>query len=105
MRNLENPSDTFVYHGHNAPVTVAKFSPSGYWVASAGKYYWLIFPVCDKTYSSVTVDDTGKVRVWSWDNPEHILKVEVPVFSGKIIDLDWDPESKRIVAVGNIFFV
>jgi WD repeat-containing protein 1 (actin-interacting protein 1) len=46
-------------------------------------------------------DDTGKVRVWSWDNPEHQLKVEVPVFSGKIIDLDWDPESKRIVAVGD----
>ena len=28
--------DGFVYHGHNAPVTVAKWSPSGYWVASAG---------------------------------------------------------------------
>jgi WD40 repeat protein len=81
VRSLEDPSDCFVYHGHNNPVTVAKFSPSGYWVASA--------------------DETGKVRVWSWDNPEHQLKVEVPVFSGKIIDLDWDPESKRIVAVGD----
>ena len=43
VRNLEDPSDCFVYHGHNHPVTVAKFSPSGYWVASA--------------------DDTGKVKL------------------------------------------
>ena len=78
---MDDPSDSFVYYGHNNPVTVAKFSPSGCWVASA--------------------DDTGKVRVWAWDNPEHTLKVEVPAFSGKIIDLDWDPESKRIVAVGD----
>ena len=42
-----------------------------------------------------------QVRVWSWDNPEHTLKVEVPAFSGKIVDLDWDPESKRIVVVGD----
>ena len=38
--------------------------------------------------------------MWSWDNPEHLLKVEVVAFSGRIIDLDWDPESKRIVVVG-----
>jgi len=81
VRSLVDPSDTFVYHGHNHPVTVAKFSPSGYWVASC--------------------DETGKVRVWSWDNPEHTLKVEVAAFSGKIIDMDWDPESKRIVVVGD----
>jgi WD40 repeat protein len=81
VRNLEDPSECFVYYGHNNPVTVAKFSPSGFWVASA--------------------DDTGKVRVWAWDNPEHSLKVEVAAFSGKIIDLDWDPESKRIVVVGD----
>lgn len=81
VRNLEDPSDCFVYRGHNNPVTVAKFSPNGYWVASA--------------------DTTGLVRVWSWDNPEHNLKVEVPVFSGRVLDLDWDPESKRIVAVGD----
>jgi WD40 repeat protein len=80
MRHLNDPSDTFVYHGHQSSVTVAKFSPSGCWVASA--------------------DESGKVRVWAWDNPEHILKVEVPAFAGRIIDLDWDSESKRIVVVG-----
>lgn len=81
VRNLENPADNFVYRGHQFPVTVAKFSPNGYWVASG--------------------DASGKVRVWSWDHPEHILKIEVPVFAGEIKDLDWDGESKKIVAVGD----
>ena len=79
VRNLQDASDTFVYHGHQSPVTVAKFSPSGCWVASA--------------------DEAGKVRVWAWDNPEHPLKVEVMAFAGRIIDLAWDAESKRIVVV------
>mmetsp|Transcript_18263 Transcript_18263/g.18333 ORF Transcript_18263/g.18333 Transcript_18263/m.18333 type:complete len:625 (-) Transcript_18263:189-2063(-) len=81
VRNMEDPSDCFVYRGHAQTATVAKFSPNGYWVASA--------------------DITGKVKVWSWDNPEHILKVEVAVFSGEVKDLDWDFESKRIIAVGS----
>ncbi|KAJ0410156.1 hypothetical protein ATCC90586_008434 [Pythium insidiosum] len=81
VRNLDDPTDTFVYKGHNEPTTVAKFSPSGYWVASG--------------------DSSGKVRIWSYDNPEHTLKIEVPVFAGEIKDLSWDPESKRVVAVGD----
>lgn len=81
IRDLENPARSFIYRGHNFPTTVAKFSPSGYWVASC--------------------DTSGKVRVWSWDHPEHLLKIEVSVFAGEVKDLDWDPESKRIVAVGD----
>lgn len=81
VRDLENPTDFFVYRGHNAAVTVAKFSPNGYWVASG--------------------DATGKVRIWSWDNPEHILKLEVQVVGGgEVKDIDWDVESRRVVAVG-----
>lgn len=80
VKNLEDPSDCFIYRGHSYPTTVAKFSPNGYWVASA--------------------DTSGKVRVWSWDNPEHILKIEVPALGGSISDLDWDMESKRIVVCG-----
>ena len=42
-----------------------------------------------------------KVRVWSWDSPEHLLKMEssvVCIFAAKkISDLDWDMESKRLV--------
>lgn len=80
IRNIENPRDCFVYRGHAYPTTVAKFSPNGYWVASA--------------------DLSGKVRIWSWDNPEHILRLELAVFAGEVYDLDWDFESKKIVAVG-----
>ena len=47
------------------------------------------------------LDTSGKVRVWSWDNPEHMTKLETPVFSGEVKDLDWDSESKKIVAVGD----
>jgi len=80
VRNLDDPNDCFVYRGHSHPTTVAKFSPNGYWVASA--------------------DTAGKVRVWSWDNPEHLMKIEVPALGGVILDLDWDFESKRIVVSG-----
>ncbi|CAM9730113.1 unnamed protein product [Chrysoparadoxa australica] len=80
-RNLEDPSQSFVYRGHNAVTTVAKFSPNGFWVASA--------------------DATGKVRVWAWDNPEHNLKIEIFGIGGAIKDLAWDGESKRIVVVGD----
>ena len=41
-----------------------------------------------------------QVRVWAWDNPEHLTKLETPVFGGGVADLDWDMESKKIVAVG-----
>lgn len=80
VRNLDDPNDTFIYRGHATTTTVAKFSPNGFWVASG--------------------DSSGKVKVWSWDNPEHLLKIEIPAFSGPVQDLDWDHEAKKIVAVG-----
>lgn len=49
----------------------------------------------------IVVDTSGKVRVWSWDNPEHMTKLETAVFSGDVKDLDWDSESKKIIAVGD----
>lgn len=81
VKNYLNPSECFVYRGHAQPTTVAKFSPNGFWVASA--------------------DTSGKVRIWSWDNPEHLTKLETPVFAAPVYDLDWDHESKKIVAVGD----
>ena len=80
VRDLENPSNTFVYRGHNANTTVAKFSPSGMYVASG--------------------DVTGKVRVWSWTHKEKLLKTEVQAFSGPVRDIDWDFENKKICAAG-----
>ena len=39
VKSLVDPSDCFVYRAHQHPVTVAKFSPNGYWVASGGQSY------------------------------------------------------------------
>lgn len=35
VRDVVKSADCFVYRGHNAKTTVAKFSPNGFWVASA----------------------------------------------------------------------
>jgi WD40 repeat protein len=35
VRSIDDQSDCFVYRGHNHAATVAKFSPNGFWVASA----------------------------------------------------------------------
>jgi FOG: WD40 repeat len=78
-RNLET-GKSFVYRGHTANVTVAKFSPSGAYVASA--------------------DVRGKLRVWSWDQQEHLCKLDIVALSGPIRDLSWDLDSQRIVVVG-----
>jgi len=77
--NIET-GKSFVYRGHAANVTSAKFSPSGAYVASA--------------------DVKGKLRVWSVDNEEHLCKLDITAFSGPIRDIAWDSESKRIALVG-----
>mmetsp|Transcript_28316 Transcript_28316/g.84777 ORF Transcript_28316/g.84777 Transcript_28316/m.84777 type:complete len:609 (+) Transcript_28316:152-1978(+) len=81
VRSLDDAGDNFVYRGHKYPVGAAAFAPNGYWVASG--------------------DEAGFLRVWSWDHPEHLLKVEVQVFAGAVKDVQWDGESKRIVVVGD----
>lgn len=80
LRSIDNPSICTQYIGHTAAVNVARFSPSGYYVASG--------------------DASGKVRVWDCVGEEMILKGEFPIISGPIKDLAWDGESKRIIAVG-----
>lgn len=80
LRNLEDPSRSVQYTDHNTQTTVAKFSPSGYYVASG--------------------DLSGNVRVWSCDTAEQILKNEVKVINGRITDLAWDADSQRIMAIG-----
>ncbi len=43
---------------------------------------------------------SGKVRVWAWNHPEHMLKFECPALGADVEDVAWDSESKRILAVG-----
>lgn len=71
----------FVYRGHSAPVTAAKFNPAGTYVASG--------------------DSRGKLRIWSYDHEEHLPKLDVQILAGAIKDISWDFEGKRIVVVGD----
>merc|ERR1711892_452104 len=80
IRNMDDPTICETYNQHQTTTTVARYSPSGFYIASA--------------------DVSGKVRVWDTVNAEHICKSELQPFSGEIKDLTWDGESKRIMAVG-----
>ncbi|OLL24980.1 putative WD repeat-containing protein [Neolecta irregularis DAH-3] len=80
LRNIDNPAFSKQYTQHVAATTVAKFSPSGYYVASA--------------------DDNGIVRIWDATREESILKNEIKVISGRVNDLSWDEDSKRVIAIG-----
>lgn len=80
IRDIDNPSICDIYTEHSTQTTVAKYSPSGFYIASA--------------------DQHGKVRIWDTTQKEHILKNEFQPFAGVIKDLAWSADSQRIVAVG-----
>ncbi|KAJ2820738.1 WD40 repeat-like protein, partial [Coemansia furcata] len=80
MRNLSDPTKSREYTGHTQTATVARFSPSGYYVASG--------------------DVAGNVRIWDAVNDTHILKSEFRPISGRINDISWDMDSQRVMAVG-----
>ncbi|KAJ7064698.1 WD40-repeat-containing domain protein [Mycena amicta] len=81
IRDLNNPLLATAYVGHVQNTTVARISPTGYYCASA--------------------DVFGTVRVWDTVGEDQVLKGEYKVISGRINDLEWDGESKRIIAVGD----
>ncbi|ERN06963.1 actin-interacting protein 1-2 [Amborella trichopoda] len=81
IRSLDNPLQALVYGEHAYQATVARFSPNGEWVASA--------------------DVSGTVRIWGRHPPDHVLKNEFRVLSGRIDDLEWSPDGQRIVVCGD----
>jgi len=81
IRDLKNPSQVIANSGHVQAATVARISPTGYYCASA--------------------DATGNVRIWDLVGEDQVLKAEYKVLSGRVNDLEWDGESKRIIAVGD----
>jgi WD40 repeat protein len=81
IRSLTDPGASVSYFGHVREATVARVSPSGSYVASG--------------------DVTGAVRIWDVAGTDQILKNEVRPIAGRINDLAWDGESKRIIAVGD----
>ncbi|MCJ1310828.1 WD40 repeat-like protein [Agyrium rufum] len=80
LRSIDNPSVSTQYTGHTTNTTVARFSPSGYYVASG--------------------DSTGTVKVWDCVG-EGTTKGTYPIIGGAISDIAWDGDSQRIIAVGN----
>ncbi len=63
IRNLANPEISDVYTQHSCQVNVAKYSPSGFYIASA--------------------DKSGRIRLWDTVNAEHVLKAEYQPISGR----------------------
>ena len=45
-------------------------------------------------------DASGKIRIWDTTQKEHILKCEYQPIAGKIKDIAWSPDSKRIAICG-----
>ncbi|OQV26168.1 Actin-interacting protein 1 [Hypsibius exemplaris] len=81
IRDINNPSVCDVYTEHSTTVNVAKYSPSGFYIASA--------------------DVSGKVRIWDTTQKEHILKNEFQPLGGAIKDLCWSPDSQRMAVCGD----
>ncbi|KAF2402348.1 WD40 repeat-like protein [Trichodelitschia bisporula] len=79
-RSIPSPNTSTAYTLHTAPTTVARFSPSGFWIASA--------------------DASGQVRVWSTSS-DGTTKGEYAILAGRINDLAWDADNQRIIAVGS----
>lgn len=80
IRDIENPAISDVYTEHSCQVNVAKYSPSGFYIASG--------------------DASGKIRIWDTVNKEHILKNEFQPIGGPIKDIAWSADNQRMVAVG-----
>ncbi|KAJ3602945.1 hypothetical protein NHX12_030689 [Muraenolepis orangiensis] len=80
IRNIDNPSVADIYTEHTHQVTVAKYSPSGFYIASG--------------------DVVGKIRIWDTTQKEHLLKYEYQPFAGRIRDIAWTEDSKRMAVVG-----
>lgn len=78
--NFKNPAVADVYTEHSCTVNVAKYSPSGFYIASG--------------------DSSGKIRIWDTVNKEHLLKNEFQPIGGPIKDIAWSADSQRIVVVG-----
>ncbi|KAJ9109115.1 hypothetical protein QFC21_000443 [Naganishia friedmannii] len=81
IRDLSDPTKSVTYSQHTQTATVARISPSGYYCASA--------------------DVAGNVRIWDIAGSDQVLKLAARPLGGRINDLSWDGESKRIIAVGD----
>ena len=80
VRSIDDPAVSKQYTQHTAQTTVARFAPSGFYIASG--------------------DVSGTVRVWDAQGAEN-TKGEYHIIAGRINDIAWDGDSQRIIAVGD----
>ncbi|KAI5364110.1 putative WD40/YVTN repeat-like-containing domain superfamily [Septoria linicola] len=80
VRSIDKPEVAKQYTGHTTTTSVARFSPSGFYIASG--------------------DIAGHVRVWDSIGAEN-TKGEYHIIAGRINDIAWDGDSQRIIAVGD----
>ncbi|EFA85716.1 WD40 repeat-containing protein [Heterostelium album PN500] len=81
IRNIKDATVADIYYEHPAATTVARYSPSGFYIASG--------------------DVQGNLRIWDTVGKEHILKITLKVLGGAILDLAWSADSQRLVVVGD----
>ncbi|KAG6377576.1 WD40-repeat-containing domain protein [Boletus reticuloceps] len=79
--DLKHPGLSTSFTGHVKETTVARFSPSGFYCASA--------------------DVSGLVKIWDTVKDDQSVVAEYKVLSGRINDLAWDAASERIIAAGD----
>lgn len=114
---LQNSLLATAYSGHVQNATVARISPSGYYCASADVSGTGGLTSSDRLGAPSLI--TSLVRVWDTMGEDQTLKGEYKVISGRMYvvssllaflkvhcpllsnDLEWDGESKRIIAVGD----
>jgi WD40 repeat protein len=77
IRSFEDHKEVTIFSEHKAKVNIARFSATGLWVASG--------------------DSEGNVIVWEVGNLKVKNRVQV---NSSVLDIAWDPEGKRICAVG-----
>ncbi|PNS16093.1 hypothetical protein CAC42_4494 [Sphaceloma murrayae] len=80
VRSIDRPHESRQYTETTTQTTVARFSPSGFYIASG--------------------DVSGTVRVWDCVG-EGGTKGEYHIIGGRINDIAWDGDSQRIIAVGD----
>ncbi|KAJ9109724.1 hypothetical protein QFC19_001954 [Naganishia cerealis] len=103
IRDLSNPTKSVTYSQHTHTTTVARISPSGYYCASAdvaGNGKHILSCLCSIImYLKSSLVPT--VRIWDIAGSDQVLKLAVRPLGGRVNDLSWDGESKRIIAVGD----
>eukprot|EP01111_Echinosteliopsis_oligospora_P015948 TRINITY_DN647_c0_g1_i1.p1 TRINITY_DN647_c0_g1~~TRINITY_DN647_c0_g1_i1.p1 ORF type:complete len:595 (-),score=176.23 TRINITY_DN647_c0_g1_i1:49-1833(-) len=81
IKNIKDPLVADIYYEHAHPATVAKYAPSGFYIASG--------------------DAAGNLRIWDTTQLEHPLKIELKVLSGAVADIAWSSDNQRLIVVGD----